>query len=267
MAGVKINNYNQSDSNILELQLTSDQSFKGKHQVSLTNYDNTSLPAVAAGSVIEVNGALYKFTSEEAITGSPSDGTVYIYIDPSTITAVFTNTAPAWSDSKQGWYGTTTTANCRYIEFYMTKATSTYTGKNKYVNRTMINAVLTTTTKTGTGTKIIDITSKTLDYKSELNVSTSTFTASESGSYRVFFTAYVTNSAATNGSQIQLWKNGSGYITIITMTNNTSRQVTFNNIIELTGGNTLSFYIGNQLIDVTTAVSTYGSCICIEKIV
>jgi len=125
MSGTKINNYSQLDSNILELQLTSDQSFKGKHQVSLTNYDNTSLPAVAAGSVIEVNGALYKFASEEAITGSPSDGTVYIYIDPATITAVFTNTAPTWSDSKQGWYGTTTTANCRYVAV-LWKASTTY---------------------------------------------------------------------------------------------------------------------------------------------
>jgi len=129
MAGTQINNYSQSDSNILELQLTSDQSFKGKHLVSLTNYNNTSLPAVAAGSVIEVNGALYKFTSEEVITGSPSDGTVYVYIDPATITAVFTNTSPTWSDSKQGWYGTSGTVNCRYI-YILNKASAVYTGKN-----------------------------------------------------------------------------------------------------------------------------------------
>jgi len=129
MAGTQVNLYSQSNSDILEVQLTLDQTRKGLHQVSLTNYDNTSLPAVAAGSVIEVNGALYKFTSEEAISGSPSDGTVYVYIDPATITAVFTNTAPTWSDSKQGYYGTTTTANCRYLQFRLKKSSALWESK------------------------------------------------------------------------------------------------------------------------------------------
>jgi len=129
MAGTQVNLYSQSNSDILEVQLTLDQTRKGLHQVSLTNYDNTSLPAIAAGSVIEVNGALYKFTSEEAITGSPSDGTVYIYIDPATITAVFTNTAPTWSDSKQGWYGTSATVNCRYLQFRLKKSSALWESK------------------------------------------------------------------------------------------------------------------------------------------
>lgn len=131
MAGQKVNNYSQVDSNILELQLTTDKTFKGYHQLTLTNYDNTTVPAIAAGSAIEVNGALFKFDSEEAITGSPSDGTVYVTIVPGTTdcTAAFTNTAPTWSDSKQGWYGTGGSANYRYVEYVMTKSGSNYIAK------------------------------------------------------------------------------------------------------------------------------------------
>jgi len=148
MAGEQINNYSQLDSNILEMQLTLDQTRKGLHQISLTNYDNTSLPAIAAGSVIEVDGALYKFASEEAIGGSPSDGTVYIKIIPSTITAEFTNTAPTWSDSKQGWYGTTTSATHRYLEFKMDKATAVYSNKRTFTHSDNIEIRLLNATAT-----------------------------------------------------------------------------------------------------------------------
>jgi hypothetical protein len=137
MAGDKVNNYSQVDTNILELQLTTDKTFKGYHQLTLTNYDNTTVPAIAAGSAIECNGALYKFDSEEAISttdpvtsAAVADGTVYVCIVPgaTTCTAAFTATAPTWSDSKQGWYGTGGQANYRYAGG-ATKATASYTFK------------------------------------------------------------------------------------------------------------------------------------------
>lgn len=117
MSGSKVNDFSIGDSNIQSVMLTLDKTFKGLHQVSLTNYDNTSESQIAAGSVVENNGALYQFTSNEPITGSPSDGTVYIRLVPAgdTITAEYTNTAPTWSDTKQGWYGTGGDANKRYI--------------------------------------------------------------------------------------------------------------------------------------------------------
>jgi len=128
MAGSKVNDFSIGDSNIQSVMLTLDKTFKGLHQVSLTNYDNTSESQIAAGSVVENNGALYKFDSNESITGSPSDGTVYIRLVPSgdTITAEYTNTAPTWSDSKQGWYGTGADANKRYLEFVITLNSSTW---------------------------------------------------------------------------------------------------------------------------------------------
>ncbi len=138
MAGERVNTYAQDDSDILALQLTTDKTFKSYHQLALTEYDTTTVPAIAAGSVIECNGALYKFDSEEAISttdpvtsSTVADGTVYVCIVPgtTTATAAFTATAPTWSDSKQGWYGTGGSANYRYVEYVMTKSGSNYIAK------------------------------------------------------------------------------------------------------------------------------------------
>jgi hypothetical protein len=143
MAGDKVNTYANDDTNILALQLTTDKTFKGYHQLTLTNYDNTTVPAIAAGSAIEVNGALYKFDSEEAISttdpvtsAAVADGTVYVCIIPgaTTCTAAFTATAPTWSDSKQGWYGTGGSANYRYVEIVIIKYATSYSKDKTYSN-------------------------------------------------------------------------------------------------------------------------------------
>jgi len=138
---IQLNYYSNADTSIIDLQNTADGVIIGHHQVSLTNYDNTSLPAIAIGSAVENNGAMVKFTTECAISGSPSDGTVYIYLVPSgdpalgtaTVTPTFSNVAPAWSDSKQGWYGTGGSANYRYLEFVLYKSSALYTNKYEYL--------------------------------------------------------------------------------------------------------------------------------------
>ena len=146
MSGTKVNDYSIGDSNIQSVMLTLDKAFKGFHQASLTNYNTTDESAIAAGSVVEVNGALYKFDSDESITGSPSDGTVYIYLVPSgdTVTAAYTNTAPTWSDSKQGWYGTGGNANYRYLEFALTKASADWSNKRRIYYFYNIDEITTT---------------------------------------------------------------------------------------------------------------------------
>ena len=134
MSGSKVNTYGIGDANIQALMLSTDKLFKGFHKVSLTNYDSTSESQIAAGSVIECAGALYKFDSNESMTGSPSDGTVYIRIVPgtTTCTAEYTNTAPTWSDAYQGWYGTGGAATYRYVEFILQKASSTWSNRYKF---------------------------------------------------------------------------------------------------------------------------------------
>lgn len=78
---------------------------KGFYNIEFTNMDSLSAPAIAAGSAIGVGGVSYVFDSEEAITGSPSDGVVYVIITGgASATAAFTNTVPTWSASKNGYY-------------------------------------------------------------------------------------------------------------------------------------------------------------------
>ncbi len=88
----------------------------GLLQLSLTNFANTSEPAIAAGSVVEVGGSLFVFTSNEAITGwggVSNDTDAYIKLVPGVglVTAEFVEAAPTWSDAKQGWYD----GNDRYV--------------------------------------------------------------------------------------------------------------------------------------------------------
>ena len=267
MAGSLVSNYSQSDSNILEMQLTLDQTRKGKHQVSLTNYYNTSLPAIAAGSVIEVNGALYKFASEDAITGSPSDGTVYIYIDPATITAVFTNTAPTWSDSKSGWYGTTTTANCRYLEYIVFKDLTSWFYKDafkpyykktatfrvdEYIDLYTKPLVATKTTPqslSGYVSQILVFNSKSYDHFSTFNKSTGKFIAQAKGNYIVALSGACT----VNGANLYyaIYINGVYFGNQTPIENSAS--FSYSNTISLNKNDYMEYYHINQC---TTGVTT-----------
>jgi hypothetical protein len=75
-----------------------------------------------------VDGGLYPFSSETAISGSPSDGETYIKFVISGTDAIptFTNTSPTWNDAKQGWYDGTD----RYL-FRLWKNSSSYYDKEK----------------------------------------------------------------------------------------------------------------------------------------
>jgi len=140
MSGSRLNNYSSIDSNILEMQLTEDASFIGQHTVSLTNYKTTTIPQIAAGSKVEVSGALYGFSSAESIGGSASDGVNYIVIIPNTTTctAEWRQTAPTWSDAKQGYYGTGGSANYRYLNFKITKVGTSYTKQVYYYDDNVV---------------------------------------------------------------------------------------------------------------------------------
>ncbi len=137
--GTEINLYGVGDVDLTALMNTVDLQRVTFQGLSLTNYDNTALPAIAAGSLVEVAGALFKFASEEAITGwggIGDDTPAYIKLvpagtDPDTVTAEFTDTAPVWSDAKQWWYGTGGAANHKYIGGLHRVDAATY--YNKYL--------------------------------------------------------------------------------------------------------------------------------------
>ena len=216
MAGDKVNTYAQDDSDILALQLTTDKTFKGYHQLTLTEYDTTTVPAIAAGSVIECNGALYKFDTEEAISttdpvtsSTVADGTVYVCIvpDTTTATAAFTATAPTWSDSKQGWYGTGGQANYRYAEYLMTKATAAYSkGTFDSFKKSCVNVTMTTNqTLSSTSPVKIQFNSIIHDSKDEFDATTNyRFTPKNLGYYLITGGLYRGTSSAT----ILIYKNG-----------------------------------------------------------
>jgi hypothetical protein len=104
---------------------------KGFFNIVLTNFTNKLVPAIAAGSSVDIDGVLYKFDTEEAITGSPGDGVVYIVITGigSNATALFTNTAPnPYDHDKKGIYFTNTE---RFVA-QLVKSGSDYTSKILY---------------------------------------------------------------------------------------------------------------------------------------
>ncbi len=142
MAGAQVNLYAIGDVDLEAMMDTLDKQRVTYQGLSLTNYDNTSLPAIAAGSLVEVAGALFKFTSEEAITAWAGVGVGAAYIklvpagtDPDEVTAEFTDTAPTWSDAKQGWYGTGGAANHRYVATLTKIDAATYAAKDVYNGR------------------------------------------------------------------------------------------------------------------------------------
>jgi len=82
--------------------------------LSLTNYDNNSVPQIAAGSCVEISGSIFQFPSDDTITDTPSSGNInYIMLtvsgsgDSQTVEASWTTTAPTWNTSKQGYYDAT----------------------------------------------------------------------------------------------------------------------------------------------------------------
>ncbi|GAI75678.1 unnamed protein product, partial [marine sediment metagenome] len=86
---------------------------------------------------------LFSFGIEEAITGWAGvaiDTDVWIKIvpagaTPDTVTAEFTDTAPTWSDAKQGYYGTVASANHRYVGGLYKDAGSDYIEKWLYTKQ------------------------------------------------------------------------------------------------------------------------------------
>jgi hypothetical protein len=78
----------------------------GFNAISLTNWDaGTLAPAIAAGSMIEINGSIAYFQNQEAIGGIQT-GVNYLQfvVSGTTVTPSWTLTAPAWNAAKAGWY-------------------------------------------------------------------------------------------------------------------------------------------------------------------
>jgi hypothetical protein len=89
----------------------------GHINIGLGNINNSNAPSITEGSVIEVNGGIYRAASTESVTNASSaDGLSppaqntknYIYAVPvpntSSLSWKYSGSAPTWSTSKGGWY-------------------------------------------------------------------------------------------------------------------------------------------------------------------
>ena len=136
MAGYRVNNYDTSTANITSLMETIDATRTGYIALSLTEYDSTARPEIAGGSLVEVAGALFRFSTTEAISTSGVTSTAaqmyYIRLVPtsSQCSAQFSTTASAWREDFQGYYHSTTSNNRVVGATYFTGAD--YTGKVIY---------------------------------------------------------------------------------------------------------------------------------------
>lgn len=114
-------------------------SMKGYDGISLTEWaaGDTDRPQIAAGSVIEIDGAIAKFASQTAITdeGGIADGWCYVkfVVSGSDVVPTLTNTFGTWDTAKQGFYAT----NDRYSLHVMYRSgavTKIYTQKGFVFN-------------------------------------------------------------------------------------------------------------------------------------
>jgi hypothetical protein len=108
---------------------------KGFIQISLTDFDLTSVSQIALGSRIEISGSVIKFIANESMGtnwAAMSAGIVYAYINGTTYVSTYTETAPVWNTEKQGWYDAT--GAHRYYAKLVKDAGSLYTQKTLYSN-------------------------------------------------------------------------------------------------------------------------------------
>ncbi len=84
------------------------KSYKGKANITLSNYNTTAAPVVKVGSVFEDNGAIFIVDTADitptGYAGITNSTTFYLYYDESASVFIYSNTAPTWSDVLQGWY-------------------------------------------------------------------------------------------------------------------------------------------------------------------
>ncbi len=102
-----------------DLSVIINNMMQGFMSLSLTNYDTTGDPSIAAGSQIEVAGSLFTFASTETISGTSNPSTsninyIMVTTSSSSITASLSTDAPTWVPSKSGWYDSST-GSIRYI--------------------------------------------------------------------------------------------------------------------------------------------------------
>jgi hypothetical protein len=112
---MSLTQYNYGSGNYAEFVSRCEKTGIGMIALSLTNYDNNNSCEIAEGSVVEINGAIFRqATGNTAITGTPANNAVnYILMSAANnaATAAWNNSAPSWNTAYQGYY----VGNNRYV--------------------------------------------------------------------------------------------------------------------------------------------------------
>lgn len=254
MATDKINNYSIGDNNFESVMLTLDQTFRNKHDCY-----SFSATALKAGSVIEINGSLYPVTQDVTLPDMTSKK--YLMAVPSsagTFTLLATSTAPTWSDAKQGFYGTSTTANYKYIAVKEGTTIYKYNDRPFYVGAIYTASLnmsgditcddITCDDITCADITCDDITNDTitsnLTVSDEITCSTySSFTINiPPNSNTVYTITKPTSVIVPKGGSVEIW-DGSGYVVWHGGALNPARYK-FGGGVESAGGSTLFTFIG-----------------------
>ena len=106
MAITQVNGYEIGDVDFTAMMETLDKTFKGKAEITISEYDTDAAPVVEVGSVFECNGALFKVDSGNVTPsgyGNISNSSAfYLYFSDDEF--IYSSNEPTWSDDKQGWY-------------------------------------------------------------------------------------------------------------------------------------------------------------------
>ena len=110
----------------------------GHQAISLTHFSDLLECKIAAGSVVEIGGALFEAAADEAGTGwsgiaNSSQVHMKLTVTGATAAMSFTTAAPTYSTSKQGWY----VGLDRYIGGLYKDSGGNYSGKWLYGGQQM----------------------------------------------------------------------------------------------------------------------------------
>jgi hypothetical protein len=109
--------------------------------MSLNNWTDTNVDAYGSGGKFECGGSLFDITTNTIMgtagewAGIANSTLLYSYYNPTDNLFHFTITAPTWSTSKQGWYGTAGAATYRYFASIYKDAGGLYTQKTLFMSR------------------------------------------------------------------------------------------------------------------------------------
>lgn len=104
----KLNNFAIGNEDFSALFETVNKAYKGKNDITLSNYSNELEPDVKVGSVFDNNGAIFVIDGSDITPedyGTISVSTVfYLYYNAGTNLFEYSETIPTWDDEKQGYY-------------------------------------------------------------------------------------------------------------------------------------------------------------------